>query len=628
MFLLCLLSAAPMLWAADAVSVRAQLSQSKIYFGESVRLELRVNGVRDIEAPDIQHPDFEVTPHGGQSFSNANITIINGRTTRLEEFGYIANYELRPRKVGSLRLPPIVVSHQGKTYASQPLQLLVSEPVEQDLLLVDVSTDKSAYVLGERITVTLEVSLRKLLVNDRALDIDPFFREQPPHLQIPWFEGLGDWKTSDLKSFARPYLQPGQRGFYINDYYDERGLFRSNRLTFTLPRQETRRERPRGALQYFTYRLQKTFRPIRSGMETIPPVVVRGTLPIEIDTRGRASQTERVVASSQPVTVDVRPVPSNGQPPSFNGAVGRFRLQTSAVPNLLKVGDPLTLTVTVHGEQDSLLDTVRPIALQKQASLDKDFKIHTDPPQVKTEQQSKTFTYTIRPRRADVRAVPAIEMAYYEPESGRFQVLHSDPIPIQVEATATLSASEVVVTSSARPTSTLGQQLGEGLLANYTGDEILTPQHAEIRLTPFVVVALLLPPLSYVVMMLIGWSLQRRQAPELLRRKRAARTALDALRRLKQHRDGHEVEICQGVRSALLGYVGDKLNLTSAGLTVDDVTQQLLDWGLQQDLIEHTERLLHLCDSVRYAPGTLAVAQLNGLVERAESLVQRLEKRV
>ncbi len=207
--LLFLLSTTPKLWSADAVSVQARLSQSKIFLGESVRLELRVHGVRDMEAPKIQHPDIDVTPHGGQSFSNAKITIVNGRTTRLEEFGYIANYGLRPRRTGTLRLAPIVVSHQGKTYASQPLQLLVSEPAEQDLLLVDVYTDKSAYVLGERITVTLEVALRKLMVNDKALDIDPFFREQPPHIQIPWFEGLGEWKTSDLKSFVhfRPFIK-------------------------------------------------------------------------------------------------------------------------------------------------------------------------------------------------------------------------------------------------------------------------------------------------------------------------------------------------------------------------------------------------------------------------------------
>jgi hypothetical protein len=583
---LLLLLAAPVVWAADAVSVTARLSQKTIFVGESVRLELRINGVRDIAAPDIQHPDIDVTQQGGRSFSNSSISIVNGRTSRVEEFGYIVNYELRPRKSGTLHLAPITVSYNGKTYSSQPLKLLVREPSEQDLLLVEVYTDRPVYVLGERITVTLEMSLRKLVVNGEALDIDPFFREQPPHMQIPWFEGLGDWKTDPLKDFVQPFLQPGRRGFHINDYFDERGLFRSDRLTFTLPRHETTRQRAGGIFPYFTYRLQKTFRPIRAGFETIPPVLVRGMLPIEIDARGRAQQTERVVASSSPVRVEVRPVPNTGRPSTFSGAVGRIELDVEASPTHLKVGDPLTLTLTIRGVQDSLIDTVRPPALQEQAALHKDFKIHTDPPQVKTEPQSKAFTYTIRPRHAEVRALPPIEMAYYDPETGRFQVLHSDPVPIQVEATSTLSAAEVVVTSDARPTTTLGQQLGEGLLANYSGDEVLIPQQAHIQFTPVLYGSLILPPLAYVLTLLVGqWSRQQKQDPGRQRSRRAARTALDALRRLKSSRDGHEVDICQGVQAALVGYVGDKLNLTSAGLTVNDVTQQLQAQGIEQELI-------------------------------------------
>jgi hypothetical protein len=94
---------------------------------------------------------------------------------------------------------------------------------------------------------------------------------------------------------------------------------------------------------------------------------------------------------------------------------------------------------------------------------------------------------------------------------------------------------------------------------------------------------------------------------------------------LKHHNDMNETGICEGVQRALIAYVSDKLDLTGAGLTVDDVTQHLNASGVDRELIERTESLLHLCDSARYAPGSLAVAQLNGLVESAESLVQRLE---
>jgi hypothetical protein len=45
-------------------------------------------------------------------------------------------------------------------------------------------------VLGETVTLTFDLSIRKLTANGAVLDADPFFREQPPHLQIPWFENL------------------------------------------------------------------------------------------------------------------------------------------------------------------------------------------------------------------------------------------------------------------------------------------------------------------------------------------------------------------------------------------------------------------------------------------------------
>jgi hypothetical protein len=79
------------------------------------------------------------------------------------------------------------------------------------------------------------------------------------------------------------------------------------------------------------------------------------------------------------------------------------------------------------------------------------------------------------------------------------------------------------------------------------------------------------------------------------------------------------------VHQALTGYLGDKLHLVGAGLTVDDVTRHLQARQLDPALREQVTTLLHLCDSARYAPGSLAVAQLTGLLEDAEALVQRLE---
>ena len=78
----------------------------------------------------------------------------------------------------------------------------------------------------------------------------------------------------------------------------------------------------------------------------------------------------------------------------------------------------------------------------------------------------------------------------------------------------------------------------------------------------------------------------------------------------KHTRQQGDPALCDGVHQALTGYLGDKLHLVGAGLTVDDVTRHLQARQLDPALIEQVTTLLHLCDSARYAPGSLAVAQL------------------
>ncbi|MBM3225233.1 MAG: protein BatD, partial [Candidatus Tectomicrobia bacterium] len=355
---LCLCGLLPYAQAAPAVTLQARLAETAIYLGESTSLELRISGIRNPPVPELTHPAIEISSAGGQNFSNSSYSMINGQVRQTEDFGHVARYLLRPHQAGALDIPPIVLVHEGQTYRSNPLTLQVQRPAAQDTLLVEVLISKPSYVLGETVTLTLDLSLRKLVTSGAPLDADPFFREQPPHLQIPWFESLGDWKTTDLKTFAQPFLGNQQRpGFAINDYRRD-GMFQSSPLTFTLPRRSSTRTTASGAAEYFTYQLQKHFRPVQTGIQSIPPVTVKANLPTQVDARGRALRTEKFVGSSAPLTVEIRPVPSTGQPASFRGAVGRFQLDVDVNPKILRVGDPLSLSLTLRGE--GLLETVHP----------------------------------------------------------------------------------------------------------------------------------------------------------------------------------------------------------------------------------------------------------------------------
>jgi hypothetical protein len=163
-------------------------------------------------------------------------------------------------------------------------------------------------------------------------------------------------------------------------------------------------------------------------------------------------------------------------------------------------------------------------------------------------------------------------------------------------------------------------------LANYDGADLLVSQHFHMHLGRGTALLLALPPVTYGAALLWRWRRRRRQQhPDYQRARKAGQRARTALHALKTHQTQGDPALYDGVHQALTGYLGDKLHLVGVGLTVDDVTRHLQARQLDPALLEQVTTLLHLCDSARYAPGSLAVAQLTGLLEDAEALVQRLE---
>lgn len=129
LYLLCAVQSAG---GAAPVSLQARLADADIYLGESTSLELRINGIRNPEPPDLTHPDIDITKAGGQSFSNSSYTMINGQIRQTEEFGYVARYLLWPRRAGTLEIPPLTLVHEGQTYRSNPVTMRVQRPPVQD----------------------------------------------------------------------------------------------------------------------------------------------------------------------------------------------------------------------------------------------------------------------------------------------------------------------------------------------------------------------------------------------------------------------------------------------------------------------------------------------------------------
>jgi len=610
--------------ASAQVKVSVSLDRSRIYLGERATLRVDVEGVREVDPPQIDIPGVEVTYLGGSGRSSTSVTIINGRMQRIENFGFAMRFDLRPTRPGDITIPPLEIRHAGRTYNSRPLILRVIKLPDQEYVILEQEATPTEVYVDQKLKLTLRVYLRKL--SGRFAEVDPIFPRDIPHLTIPWFAGLEDWQTSDVNEFAKPLMgNPGEPAFAINNYVQQQ-FFDQWPIPFKLPRTSVERTCKDGKKRaYFCYTLEKEFRPTASGAYEVPAVSFKGTIPVVIGPSGRATRQEKIIASSRSLRINVRPVPAEGRPESFSGAVGRYTLEVDATPKAAKVGDPIDLILSITG--DGVLEKILAPDLSKQTELNKYFRVHTDAPAVKITDNTKTFRYTIRAKDEKVEAVPPISFSYFDVDTGRFKTIYSKPVTVSISPTATMSLSEVVETAAARSHSRLGAELEEGLLADFTGEGVLANQEFDWRPSPGLGVVLLLPPIAYVVSLITHRRLSRLRTDVAFVRSRAARK--HALGRLKNlDRRGTRVpsaEFCGELSKVLTCYIADKLSLPREGLTTADVGRHLARRNVRPDLADSINELIRRCDDGRFgAPGT--EPDRAAMMLGARDLLARLEK--
>ena len=132
------------------------------------------------------------------------------------------------------------------------------------------------------------------------------------------------------------------------------------------------------------------------------------------------------------VSVSVRPLPDEGKPESFTGAVGKFRMNVTAAPEKLFVSDPLIIDSRISGVGN--FDRLTAPVL---SDLD-GWKLQ--PARQYIENRSNglaagttAFSQVAQPKRVLAR-VPPLVFSFFDPEAEAYVTLESDPLPLTVES--------------------------------------------------------------------------------------------------------------------------------------------------------------------------------------------------
>ena len=149
LLLLCLLL--PL--SAVAASVQASLDRNDVHLGETVTLNLRIDGSMNANTPDLSalDNDFEVLG----SSTNSNLTIINGR----QSAQLIIGIALRPKHVGDLQIPSLTVAGSQ----TSPVTLHVGAPdnsvstSNQKDVFIETAADPEHVYVGQQLLYTVRL---------------------------------------------------------------------------------------------------------------------------------------------------------------------------------------------------------------------------------------------------------------------------------------------------------------------------------------------------------------------------------------------------------------------------------------------------------------------------------------
>jgi len=486
--------------------VLVDMPQNQGYLGVPLKLVVVYKDVISNDEPELPAIDgFAILKRPGTETATQT-TFVNGKVTSTSTVKH--TFFLMPQRIGALEIPAITFVADGKAFQTVPKSIEVVETPTSGALKVEVSGTKDDVYLGQPIDVTLRIFIEQF--TDPTLGI-----------------------TLDARNMFSLLSDNSSFGMFTEALQDGRASVQTVRGT-------TEEGVP---TTFYVYTIQATTWPETTGEYIFDPISIIANYPVSLSRQERStffggssltvSQSKLISAQADMPTIHVLSAPVQDRPVWFTGAVGTFDFRIGAEPRTVNVGETITLTMRVTDQSSGPvnLDYLSPPALDRVASLTKQFKVPDKPLGGIIESRTKTFTQTIRPRQAGVSEIPPLPMSSFNPTTNTYETVWTKGIPIKVKSVDTVSASDLVGGTgsfTSEPLKNLTEVEG-GILANYTGNALLISQNTS--LTPTLLIAVVFPPMACVAIAIVMLHKRRTQsdASRLKSAKKNAKTVIQSI---------------------------------------------------------------------------------------------------
>lgn len=199
-----------------------------------------------------------------------------------------------------------------------------------------------------------------------------------------------------------------------------------------------------GGLPYVTYTYRSTLSALKAGKLKVGPATMEIIYHVPLGGRNQQGigifgmiQTEakRVVVPAPEVQVNVLPLPPEGKPASFTGAVGEFTLNASTSLTEATVGDPVPVDLSIEGQGN--FDSIQaPVITRSQGwKVFPARRYSVGDENVNTRDlmnQRIGFSVVLVPQEVTTD-IPAFEFSYFNPQSKQYVTMRSKAISISIK---------------------------------------------------------------------------------------------------------------------------------------------------------------------------------------------------
>jgi len=162
----------------------------------------------------------------------------------------------------------------------------------------------------------------------------------------------------------------------------------------------------------------------------------------------------------KPITISISPLPEDGRPANFSGAIGQFTFDVQVSPTNLAIGDLVTVTMKIYGE--GYLESM----ISPRISSGGNLRAY-DPKPVAGGIGEKVFEQTVIPQNTKA-TIPSVSFSYFEAKAAAYRTITRGPFDLSFHAAKAVTFHQYRPEQSGTTSSTVTTASGTNAVGKAT----------------------------------------------------------------------------------------------------------------------------------------------------------------